>query len=188
MTTLQTRRLILRPPALPDLDGFAAFYGQSRASFVGGPLPRREDAWRVFAALAGMWHLRGWGPFVIVHDENPIGHGGPWWPADGAEPEIGWALWCPGMEGAGMMQEAIETARYHAQTTLGLPRLVSYIHPSNIRSLSLARRLGAHHDPATLGTEPGIQVWRHPAPGTHAHAHGSHTERTSFAHAPEGRR
>ena len=188
MTALQTRRLVLRPPVLADLDGFAAFYGQSRASFVGGPLPRREDAWRVFAALAGMWHLRGWGPFVIERGGEAIGHCGPWWPAGGPEPELGWALWLPALEGRGLMFEAADAARRHAWDALGLASLVSYVHPSNARSVTLARRLGAVLDPAAEGTEPGIGVWRHPAPGARADAHGSHMERTSFAHAPEGRR
>ena len=162
---IETSRLTLRPPRLADLDGFAAFYMGDRAGFVGGPVASRDDAWRIFAALAGHWHLRGWGPWAVAMDGRAIGHCGPWWPDGGVAPELGWALWDEALEGRGLMREAAAAARADAWAR-GVGGLVSYVHPQNARSRDLARRLGARRDPAALATEPGLEVWRHPEPGT----------------------
>ncbi len=50
--TIETARLILRPPEERDLDGFAAMMADEEAArFVGGQQPR-SGAWRGMAAMA----------------------------------------------------------------------------------------------------------------------------------------
>ncbi|MFV0293937.1 MAG: GNAT family N-acetyltransferase; N-acetyltransferase [Paracoccus sp. (in: a-proteobacteria)] len=82
------------------------------------------------------------------------------WP----EHEIGWTVWSPEFEGRGHAFEAASAARSFAQSHLGWDRIVSYIDPGNTRSISLAKRLGAAHDPAATGpaSEDPVMVFRHP--------------------------
>src|SRR5262245_58149120 len=51
--TLETPRLILRPPTIDDFDAHAAFLADPRATqYLGGVQPR-SVAWRTLAALVG---------------------------------------------------------------------------------------------------------------------------------------
>lgn len=164
MTVLTTDRLTLRPPAMEDFEGFAAFVASPRSRFVGGPGRDRDAVWRAFAHLAGMWHLRGYGPFVILLDGEAIGMAGPWRPIAIPEPEMSYTLWSGAHEGRGLMAEAAAEAVRWSWAAARLPSLVSYIDPANARSVALARRLGAALDPAAEPSEPGVRVYRHPAP------------------------
>lgn len=169
MSVLTTPRLTLRPPAMADFEGFAAFLSTERSRFVGGPGADRNASWRAFAHLAGMWHLRGYGPFAVVLDGEAIGMAGPWHPIGIPEPELSYTLWSGAHEGRGLMAEAMaEAVRW--SWAQGLPTLVSYIDPANARSIALARRLGAALDPAAEPAEPGVHVYRHPAPSARPEA------------------
>ena len=86
-----------------------------------------------------------------------------------ARPELGWRLarraW-----GRGLATEAATAARDQAFATLGLPELISIIHPDNARSRRVATKLGMTlservHVPA-LGREAG--VWTLAAPASPA--------------------
>jgi hypothetical protein len=57
--TLETERLILRPPATEDFAGFCAFLGDSEATtFIGGVQPP-SIVWRNLRSVAGGWALDG---------------------------------------------------------------------------------------------------------------------------------
>ena len=57
--TLETDRLLLRPPVEEDLDFWAQFDSDERATrFFGGP-KNRAASWELLASVAGMWALRG---------------------------------------------------------------------------------------------------------------------------------
>ena len=170
MTVLTTERLVLRPPAMEEFEGFAAFLASPRSRFVGGPGRDRDVTWRAFAHLAGMWHLRGYGPFVLLLEGCAIGMAGPWRPVTIPEPEMAWTLWSEAHEGRGLMAEAVAEAVRWSWEGARLPSLVSYIHPANARSVALAARLGAAHDPAAEPSEPGVRVYRHPAPAARPEA------------------
>lgn len=62
-------------------------------------------------------------------------------PALADRPELGWRLarhaW-----GRGLATEAATAARDHAFAVLGLPELISIIHPENVRSRRVATKLG----------------------------------------------
>src|SRR5689334_21615249 len=63
--TLETARLVLRPIALEDLDGFATLIGDPEsARFLGGLQPR-SVAWRAMSAMAGSWALQGFSMFSV---------------------------------------------------------------------------------------------------------------------------
>lgn len=166
---LETDRLTLRAPQASDWDAFAAFLGDDRSQFIGGPLSR-DRAWRSFGHIIGHWVLRGFGLFVFCDKTTgaPLGIAGPYFPEGWAEREIGWSVLSAEAEGQGYAREAAIAARAHAFATLGWTTAVSYIAPDNSRSIALAKRLGATLDAtATLPDLPdwdGTLVFRHPSP------------------------
>ena len=73
--TLETARLLLRPPIEADLDAWAGLMADEEAMrFLDGP-GSRPIAWRRMAACAGMWALRGYGMFSVIERStraNPV--------------------------------------------------------------------------------------------------------------------
>lgn len=165
--SLTTDRLALRQPTAADWEPAAAFMTSPRAEYVGGSSDRGA-VWRSFAHVVGHWVLRGYGMFVFCEkgDARPLGMVGPFFPESWAEPEIGWSVWSPAHEGKGYAHEAALAARRFAYDRLGWTTAISYIDPSNTRSIRLAERLGATVDPAVahpFGDAP-CTVYRHPGP------------------------
>lgn len=154
---IQTARLRLRAPRMDDFDAWAEILTGPAAPHLGGPFDR-DEAFIEFLASCGTWLLRGHGPWTVE-----LKHGGDvlgfvligFEPGD-AEPELGY-LFRPAAEGRGYATEAVQAARAHAFTALGLTRVVSYIAPENAASARLARRVGAVQD----GLHDGSQVWVH---------------------------
>jgi len=146
--TIETARLTLRAPRMDDYDSFAGFVGSPRARYIGGPVSDDRSVWRAFAHIAGIWVLRGYGPFVwCLKDGTPIGNGGPWFPRGLPEPEFGWALWSRIHEGKGYASEAMQALIGWTFGALKLPTLVAYIDPENTASIKMALRLGGTFDP-----------------------------------------
>ena len=163
--TLDTERLILRPPQLSDFDALAAFYASSRSQFVGGP-QSAELAWRSLALEAGHWILRGFGRWTVVERATgaPVGTVGLWHPEGFPEQEIGWDLF-DGATGKGYATEAARAARDHAYSVLGWTTAISLVANGNDASRKVAERLGARHDGNFTHERYGaMQVWRHPGP------------------------
>lgn len=163
--TVETARLRLRAPRLSDLDLYAAFRGSERARVLGGPYSR-ADSFVQLASLIGHWGLRGFGRWMVAdrQTDEPLGVVGLYHPEDWPEPEIAWSVFASA-EGKGVAHEAALAARDYAYRILGWTRVVSLIVPGNVRSVALARRLGAvvegQHRHATLGTQ---DIWRHAGP------------------------
>ncbi len=166
---LRTARLILRVPEAGDFRTLAPFVMSDRARFVGGGADKDiGHAWRALAVIAGHWHLRGYGTFVLTDKATgtPVGSAGPWHPGNWPERELGWTIWTEEAEGRGYAFEAVTELRRHAYADLGWDTAVSYIDARNERSLALARRLGCTLD-ADADRPPAdepLQVWRHPGP------------------------
>lgn len=165
---LETERLILRGPEGSDWTGWAELATSDRARFIGGPYSRVQ-AFRAWGHVIGQWVIRGFGSFVFVRKDTgqAIGHGGPWYPEGWPEHELGWTIWDPRDEGAGLAHEALLTIRDHAFRTLGWTTAVSYIDDGNHRSIALAERLGAWRDDAAVkpdNNDPPLLVYRHPGP------------------------
>lgn len=161
--SLETERLILRGPRASDWPLWRDFAASNRAQFIGGPYDLRS-AWRAFGHVIGMWVLRGYGSFIITAkgDDTPLGFTGPWHPIEWPEPELGWTIWSPEVEGKGIAFEAARAARNYAFDTLGWTTAVSYIDHGNDRSVALAERLGATLEPgAPIPGETPCHVYRH---------------------------
>jgi RimJ/RimL family protein N-acetyltransferase len=142
--TLETDRLLLRPPVEEDLDGWASLMADPESSrFIGGPLPR-ESAWRGMAAMAGSWSLKGFGMFSIVEKASGqwIGRLGPWRPEGWPGTEVGWGL-LRSAWGKGYATEGAARAMGWAFDTLGWEEVIHCIAPDNAGSIAVAERLGS---------------------------------------------
>lgn len=146
--TLTTARLILRPPAHEDFDGFAEMGAEEETMrFIGG-MQARDAAWRTMATLAGSWAMLGYGMFSVLKRDTGewIGRLGPWrpggeqgsWPGD----EVGWGLKRSAM-GQGYAHEGATAAIDWAFAELGWDHVIHCIDKANAPSIALAQRLGS---------------------------------------------
>lgn len=142
--TLETDRLILRPPGVGDFDAWAAFMADPDAMrYLGGPQPP-AGAWRALALMAGAWVVSGFGNFSVIEKASGrwIGRCGPWYPEGWPGPEIGWAFdrsaW-----GRGYATEAARRCLAYAYDVLGWDRVVHPIDPGNTASIAVAKRIGS---------------------------------------------
>ncbi|MCP3144522.1 GNAT family N-acetyltransferase [Pyxidicoccus xibeiensis] len=142
--TLETARLILRPTALEDLDGFCILAGDPEsARFIGGVNPR-PLVFRAMSTMAGAWALQGFGMFSVLEKATGrwVGRVGPWKPEGWPGPEVGWALirdaW-----GKGYATEAATASMDWAFDQLGWTEVIHSIVPENVASQEVARRLGS---------------------------------------------
>lgn len=148
MPTLETPRLILRPPIQDDLDAFAAMQMEPETMrFLGGRTDR-DTSWRVLAGIAGSWGLLGFGLFSVIEKQSGqwVGRVGPWYPGGescawpGAE--VGWGV-RHGFAGKGYAYEAACASIDWVFNTLGWSEVIHCIEPHNARSSALAVRLGS---------------------------------------------
>jgi len=159
--TLRTERLVLRPMVEADFPAYRDMMASPRSSYMGGPVEPRF-AWGMFCHDIACWMLYGHGGLMIdvAATGECVGqvgvNGGPMFP----EPELGWLLYA-GHEGQGYVTEAAGALRDWAFSAGGLPTLVSYFDPANIRSIAVAERLGAVRDFGALRQDPDDVVYRH---------------------------
>ncbi len=164
--TLQTERLILRPPVMEDWPDYHALMITDRALYMGGP-HSTTAAWGMFCHDVALWTLEGHG--ALMMEDRATGeclgqvgiNYGPLFP----ERELGWLVYRQA-EGKGYAYEAAVALRDWAFAVRGLKTLVSYIAPQNVRSIRLAERLGAIPDAMAerqAGDEDDL-VFRHPVP------------------------
>ncbi len=142
--TLQTDRLILRPPGVEDFGAWAAFMADPEAMrHLGGP-QRASGAWRSLAMMTGAWVISGFSNFSVIEKASGrwIGRCGPWHPEGWPGPEIGWALdrsaW-----GQGYATEAACRCLTYAYDVLGWDRVVHPIDHANTASIAVAKRIGS---------------------------------------------
>jgi RimJ/RimL family protein N-acetyltransferase len=142
--TLETARLILRPTAWSDFDGWAEMMGdEETARYIGGQQVRAQ-AWRGMMSVAGSWALAGYSMFSILEKDTGawVGRAGPWVPEGWPGSEVGWSLnrqsW-----GKGYATEAATAATDWAFDALGWTEVIHTIDAQNAASQKVARRLGS---------------------------------------------
>jgi RimJ/RimL family protein N-acetyltransferase len=142
--TLETDRLILRPPAQEDFEPWAAFSADAETMrHLGGP-QTRALAWRAICTMAGAWTVRGFSMFSVIEKSSGrwIGRLGPWQPEGWPGTEIGWGL-IADVRGRGYATEGAAACVDWAFETLGWDEVIHTIGPDNLASQSVARRLGS---------------------------------------------
>ena len=144
--TLETDRLILRPPATEDFEPWAAFMADAEAArFIGGQQPR-STAWRGFCSMAGAWAMFGFGMFSVVEKSTGrwVGRLGPWRPDGWPGTEVGWGIvreaW-----GQGYATEGAAASIDWAFDHLGWTEVIHCINPKNAPSQNVAKRLGSRY-------------------------------------------
>ena len=143
---LETSRLILRLPALADLDAMAAMMSDHEtAQFIGGTAPR-SVTWRALMTMIGAWHAHGFGMFSVIEKSSGrwVGRLGPWMPEGWPGTEVGWAIvrdcW-----GKGYATEGAAAATDWSFDNLGWTDVIHSIDPKNIASQQVARKLGSRN-------------------------------------------
>jgi len=148
MVSLETERLILRQFQDSDLDDFAAICADPDvmrfASITGSPL-NRAQAWNWMAMTLGHWELRGYGLWAVElrNSGTLIGRIGIHYPEGWPDMELAWMLRKP-YWGKGYATEGAIASLNYAFTTMDFQKVISIIHPDNVRSIRLAERIGEH--------------------------------------------
>jgi RimJ/RimL family protein N-acetyltransferase len=146
--TLETPRLILRPPLPEDCEAFAAMAQEEATMRYFGGLAPPAVAWRRLATVAGSWSLLGYGMFSVIEKETGqwIGQLGPWYPGGetGGWPgrEVGWGL-IAAAQGKGYAAEGAAAAIDYVFDALGWDEVIHCIDKPNAPSIRLAERLGS---------------------------------------------
>lgn len=171
MEELRTERLLLRRWRSDDEFAMARI---NRDPEVGRYLnrPVDEPAIAAFYGLVGEhWDSHGFGPWALELLEPGlegrfIGFAGlayapPFLAEAGRAPELGWRL-DRSVWGRGLATEAARVARDDAFVRLGVPEVISIIHPENERSRRVALKLGMHVgkriENPMIGRE--VEVWQ----------------------------
>lgn len=163
--TLTTARLVLRPPAQDDFDGFAEMSAEEETMrFIGG-VALRDAAWRTMATLTGAWALLGYSMFSVLKRDTGewIGRLGPWrpggkegsWPGD----EVGWGLKKSAM-GRGYALEGATAAIDWAFAHLGWDHVIHCIDKENVPSIALALRLGSTLQRENVAIPPPFEAYK----------------------------
>jgi RimJ/RimL family protein N-acetyltransferase len=163
--TLETARLILRPPIHDDFDAFAAMAQEKETMrFIGGLQPR-DGAWRALASLAGSWALLGYSMFSVIEKDTGrwIGRLGPWRPGGEAGgwpgPEVGWGL-IASAQGKGYAAEGSAAAIDWVFDHLGWDQVIHCIDKLNTPSIALALRLGSTLKREDVALPPPLDMHR----------------------------
>jgi RimJ/RimL family protein N-acetyltransferase len=139
---LETRRLLLRPLSIEDLDEFVALHADPEVTRFIRPLDRAEAEERLKRDKSE-WAERGHGLLAVLEKDGGefLGRAGlKHWPQLD-ETELGWALrrdaW-----GHGYATEAARASIEWAFSEFDLPYLTAMVSPGNDRSARVAERLG----------------------------------------------
>ncbi len=143
--TIETDRLILRPPVDADFDGFCGFHADAEAMTHLGGLATPPVVWRTLRTIAGSWALDGFGMFSVIEKATGkwIGRIGPLYPHAWPDREVGWGLLTEA-QGKGYAKEAAIASMNFACDVLGWDVIIHTIAPANLPSAKLARTLGSH--------------------------------------------
>lgn len=142
--TLETNRLILRPPAAQDFDGFCALMADEDAARHIGGQQTPPMVWRGLCTLTGSWVINGYSMWSVIEKSSGqwVGRLGPWQPEGWPGPEVGWGL-LKSAWGKGFASEGASAAMDFAVNELGWTHIIHTIAPENAASIKLAERLGS---------------------------------------------
>ena len=162
--TLETQRLILRPPVREDFDALCAFHADEVTVEHLGGVQSPSAVWRLMCIVAGAWHLDGFHMFSVLDKTTGewIGRIGPLYPYQWPGREVGWGLHSK-FWGRGYAVEAAVAAMDYAADVLGWDDIVHSIAPDNLASAAVAGKLGSvNRGPGRLPdpyADVAIDIW-----------------------------
>jgi RimJ/RimL family protein N-acetyltransferase len=149
----RTERLWLRPWRDEDVEPFAALNADPRVMEHFPALLSRQETEALVARIRAHFAQHGWGlwalevpgvaPFVGFVGLTTVPFTAPFTPAV----EVGWRI-AQAHWGHGYATEGARAALDVAFHRLGLPEVVSFTVPANMRSRRVMEKLGMHRDPA----------------------------------------
>lgn len=144
--TLETERLILRPPVPEDFKGFCEFHADAVAMTHLGGVQSPAVVWRIMRTVAGAWHLDGFHMFSVIDKESGewMGRIGPLYPHDWPAREVGWGL-ISRFWGRGYAREAAIACMDYVFDELGWEDVIHTIAPDNAASAAVAKSLGSYN-------------------------------------------
>jgi len=147
---IETERLLLRPHIEADYEASCAIWADPDVvRHISGVPSTREQTWHRLLRAAGMWVMKGYGPFAVVekatgrllgeagHHDFHRGLGETFDPY----PEAGWVLGSHA-HGKGVATEAVTTMLKWFDETRPETRTVCIISPDNPASLRVAEKVG----------------------------------------------
>lgn len=144
MTTLRTRRLILRPIDSGDAPAFEAFYADPAVMAIRkyGVLDG-EAARAQVRSMLDHWLTHGFGMWVVEEQTTRAfaGECGLRWLEDGSEVELSYGLY-PRFRGRGLATEAARAALEFGMDMLGLACIVALSRGDNFISHRVLEKLG----------------------------------------------
>jgi RimJ/RimL family protein N-acetyltransferase len=148
---IRTERLLLRRWRDEDRDPFAAMNADPAVmEHMQGLMPReRSDAF--VDRIEAHWEEHGWGLWAVEVPAEAafVGYVGLW-PAEYLAPkmvEVGWRLAAEHWGHGYATEAALEALRF-GFTEVGLPEIVSFTVPQNVRSRRVMERIGLVRDPS----------------------------------------
>jgi RimJ/RimL family protein N-acetyltransferase len=160
-TTLETERLVLRGWRSSDREPFARMNRDPRVTvFLAGRLTR-EKSDRMVERIERHFERHGFGLWAVELRESAcfIGYVGLSVPVFEAHftpcIEIGWRL-AAEFWGKGLATEGAREAARYALQARGLPALVAFTVPANLRSRRVMEKIGMTHDPREDFDHPGV--------------------------------
>lgn len=142
--TLETERLILRPPAPEDFEPWVAFHADEEVMLHLGGVQGPELTWRSLCGMTGAWTIEGFSMFSIIEKATGqwVGRLGPWRPNGWPGTEIGWGL-ARAAWGKGYATEGASACMDYVVNVLGWDEIIHTILPENTGSVRVAERLGS---------------------------------------------
>lgn len=142
--TLETPRLILRPPAPEDFEAWCAFHADETVMEHLGGTQGRELTWRSICGMVGAWTITGFSMFSVIEKDTGqwVGRLGPWQPEGWPGTEIGWGL-ARAAWGKGYATEGAAACMDYVVDVLGWEEIIHTILPENTASRHVATRLGS---------------------------------------------
>ncbi|WP_462163983.1 GNAT family N-acetyltransferase [Pseudoalteromonas xiamenensis] len=143
---IETKRLRLRAWRQADFQPLSIAYADPNfMKFIGNGVPLSpQESWRSMAMMIGHWHLKGFGLWAVEDKitNEFVGRIGLFEPEGWPAIEIGWGI-VPEHWGKGYAYEGALAVKQWAFDQLKLDALISIIHPDNLPSIALAKKLGA---------------------------------------------
>lgn len=149
---LETKRLILRPWKIEDLELFAQLNADPRVmEYFPSPLSRQESD-QMAKKTRDLFDQHGWGLWAVSIKNGssfigyiglaPVKFSSHFTPAI----EIGWRI-AHEFWGKGYATEGAKACLTFGFETLHLPEIVSFTVPDNVRSRNVMEKIGFHYDP-----------------------------------------
>jgi RimJ/RimL family protein N-acetyltransferase len=149
MTTIETPRMLLRPPVMVDLDNLAEIYRDPevmRYRLFSQP-PSLKQTHEFLKSYLAHWEQHGFGRWATIYKANQrlIGHCGLEYVTSLDEVEVNYLLareyWGRGLA----TESAIALLRYGFET-LQFDQLVALAKPENLASLRVMEKIGMQYE------------------------------------------